>query len=119
MAPEQISSDGVIMVMHDEFYRFHGRGQSMSEQDRCQLIESDPGAVLAITVAHGGVDFVIAYCRRAVADRWGVYCYEPFRRATNPGLTRAWAKHGPEGMHIFRGVSFHLVAEEEWMTKRQ
>ena len=98
-----------------EIYRFHCRGHQAIAHDKCYLIESDAGTVLTIIEVHGNADLVVGYCRKAIADRWGVYCYDPFRRASDLCLTRSWAEEYPDGMHLFRGVRFHLAREEEWM----
>ena len=102
-----------------EIYRFHRRGHQEIADDKCYLIESDAGTVLTIVEVHGNAEFVVAYCRKAVADRWGVYCYNIFRRVSDLGLTRSWAKEYPAGKHVFRGVRFHLAREEEWMQRTQ
>ena len=105
--------------MMREIYRFYGRGQSPVVQARCCLIETAEGAVLEITEAHGKTELVVAYCRKAIADRWGVCCFEPFRRVSDIGLTRSWAERYSAGMFIFRGVRLHLTREEEWMRQTE
>ena len=102
-----------------EIYRFHRRGHQEVADDKCYLIESDAGTILTIIEVHGNAEFVVGYCRKAVADRWGVYCYDLFRRVSDLGLTRSWAEEYPDGMHLFRGVRFHLAREEEWMLRSQ
>lgn len=102
-----------------EIYRFNGRGHQAVAHDKCYLIETDAGTVLTIIEVYGNAELVVGYCRKALADRWGVYCYDPFRRASDPCLTRSWAEPDPAGMFIFRGVRFHLTREEEWMLRSQ
>jgi len=107
------------MIMMSEFYKFHGRGRGPAEPDSYFLLETGEGVVLEITETHGNCEFVVGYCRKALADRWGVCCLEPFKRASDPALTRSWAKHCPTGMFIFRAVHFHIVSEEEWMQRSE
>jgi len=102
-----------------EFYKFHGRGQGPAEPDSCFLLEADEGTVLEITETHGKSEFVVGYCRKAIADRWGVYCLEPFRRVSDLALTRSWAEHCPSAVFIFRAVRFQLTQEEEWMRREE
>lgn len=100
-----------------EIYRFYCRGNPTIPHEKCYLIESDAGTVLTIIEVYGNAELVVGYCRKALADRWGVYCYDPFRRVSDLALTRSWAAEYPDGMHIFRGVRFHLAREEEWMLQ--
>jgi hypothetical protein len=102
-----------------EFYKFHGRGHASAKADSCYLLETGYGVVLEITETHGKAEFIVGYCRKALADRWGICCFEPFKRASDPGLTRTWAEHSPTGLFIFRGVRLHLTREEEWMRRRE
>lgn len=99
-------------------YSFKCRGDTAIGSDSQFLIEVEDGSVLAITQPFGSVEFVIGDCRMAVADRWGVYCHRLFRRTTDPAITRAWARlEARPGVYLFRGVRFHVVAEEEWMNR--
>lgn len=105
-----------VILMMKEFYNFQGRGHTSVARDTSYMLESDEGTVLAVTIKLGKTEFVLAYCRKAIADKWGVYCHRPFRRASNPGLTRSWAQCYSGGMFVFREVRFHLTREEKWMT---
>ncbi|MEY4568765.1 MAG: hypothetical protein RLZZ398_204 [Verrucomicrobiota bacterium] len=104
----------VIRVMTDIFH-FQGRGTREIASDRIILIESDEGSVLGITVRYGQAEFMVGYCRKALAERWGIYCDNLFRRASSPDLSRSWADQVTEGAFIFRSVRLHLAREEEWM----
>ena len=106
--------NAVIRVMTDIFH-FHGRGTRDIAADSLFLIESDEGTVLGITVRYGQTEFMVGYCRKALADRWGLYCDNLFRRASSPDLRHTWANQVTEGAFIFRSVRLHLVREEEWM----
>lgn len=99
------------------FYHFRGRGDAAVPPDSLYLLEVADGSVLAITQCFGKVEFLIAYCRMVLADRWGVYCHRPFRRATDPAITRSWAHREKESLFLYRGVRIHLIEEEEWMTR--
>lgn len=103
--------------MMRDFYRFEGRGFGSEPHGNNYMIESEEGTVLVVSLKIGNADFILAYCRKAIADRWGVYCDNPFRRASDPGCTRTWAQHFQGGIFIFRGVRFHLIREEEWMLR--
>ena len=98
-------------------FHFRGRGDFSVPDDSSFLIEVDDGTVLAVTQRVGNVEFLVTYCRMAIADKWGVYCFRPFRRASDPGLTRSWAQIVCEGLFVFRGVRFHMIAEESWMRQ--
>lgn len=100
-------------------FQFQGRGSAAVSDDSLFLLEVDDGSVLAVTQRVGSVEFMLGYCRMAVADKWGVYCHELFRRAYDPGMTRSWAHVEQDGKHLFRGVRFHLMSEEEWMTRSE
>ena len=104
----------MIRVMTDIFH-FQGRGTREIASDSIFLIEADDGSVLGITVRYGQAEFMVGYCRKALADRWGLYCDKLFRRASNPDLSRSWADQVAGGAFIFRGVRIHLMREEEWM----
>ncbi len=106
--------NAVIRVMTHIFH-FKGRGTREIASDSIFLIESDEGSVLGITVRYGQTEFMIGYCRKALADRWGIYCDNLFRRASSPDLKRTWADQVTEGAFIFRSVSLHLAREEDWM----
>lgn len=97
-------------------FQFRGRGAAVPD-DSLFLIEVDDGFVLAVTQRYGSVEFLVGFCRMAVADRWSVYCHRPFRRASDPSLTRYWAETTCKGAYLHRGVRFHIVEEEEWMRR--
>ena len=105
----------VIWVMR-ELFHFHGRGNHEIASDSIMLIESDEGTVLGITIQCGQVEFMVGFCRKALADRWGLYCHEPFRRGSSPDLRRSWSEPLRDAQFIFRAVRMHLMREEEWMT---
>ena len=99
-------------------YLFKGRGVGTgTPDDPCHIIECKAGTVLAIIITFGGVDFLRGYCRRAMIDRWGVYCVDPFRRANNASLTQSWAVPEPKGIGLFRRTSLEIISEREWMRR--
>lgn len=98
-----------------DIFHFQGRGTRDIASDSIFLIEAGDGSVLGITVRYGQTDFMVGYCRKALADRWGVYCDNLFRRASSSDLRRSWADHFIEGAFIFKGIRIHLMREEEWM----
>lgn len=98
-----------------DIFHFHGRGTRDIAADSLFLIESDEGSVLGITVRYGQAEFMVGYCRKALADRWGLYCDDIFRRASSPDLSRSWADHWTAGAFFFHRVRIHLIREEEWM----
>jgi len=81
------------------------------------VIECGEGTVLAITVNYGGTGFILGHCRKALIDRWGMYCSDPFRRASDAGLRRSWAEPLQRGMFIFRPSRLEIVAEQDWMRQ--
>jgi hypothetical protein len=108
---------GVIIVMRD-FYPHGDRGRSQADRIACCSIEVAEGAVLEITQRHGSVEFVVGYCRKAIADRWGLCCFDSFKRVSDQGLTRSWAEPCPDGLLFFRAAHLRLTREEEWMLRR-
>ena len=77
--------------------------------------ESDVGSVLRIIGECNSGEFIVGYCREAIADRWGVYCENPFRRVPDISGRIFWAEYHPEGWFIYKEVRIQLVREEEWM----
>jgi len=100
-----------------ELFHFQGRGNPQIAADSILLIESDEGTVLGISAQYGCAEFLIGYCRKALADRWGIYCQTPFKRVSSPDCRHAWAEYSCEGWFIFRAVRLHLAREEEWMKR--
>ena len=98
-----------------DIFHFQGRGTRDIAADSIFLIESDEGSVLGITVRYGHAEFMVGHCRKALADRWGLYCDNLFRRASSPDLSHSWADHVPGSAFIFRNVRVHLMREEDWM----
>lgn len=72
---------------------------------------------MAIIVTYGGTGFIVAYCRKAMIDPWGVYCGDPFRRASNAGFTHSWAEPMCKELFLFRPTRLEIVAEEGWMQR--
>ena len=106
----------VIMVM-TELFHFQGRGNPQIGADSIMLIEADEGTVLGISVRYGRAEFLIGYCRKALADRWGIYGQDPFKQVSSPDCRRSWAEHSPGGWFLFHAVRLHLVREEAWMKQ--
>lgn len=70
---------------------------------------------MAIIFACCGVEFIQGYCRKAMIDRWGLYCADPFLRASDAGLVRFWAEPVRRGLFLFRPTRLEIVPEQEWM----
>jgi hypothetical protein len=101
-------------------FPFPGRGRpSANHEDSCRLIECASGTVLAVIVYHRRVGFVHSYCRKALMDRWGIYCDAPFRRMSNAACTRSWAEPLKNGLFVFRAATLEIIAEQEWMRIRR
>jgi len=107
-----------MQMMRENLHQFMGRGLGTgSDDDNCRIIQCTAGTVMVIVVSCGGVDFVHAHCRKAMIDRWGVYCGDPFRRASNAALTSTWAEPIPRGLFIFRPIRLEIVPEQDWMQR--
>ena len=72
---------------------------------------------MAIVYTSHGVDFVQGYCHKALIDRWGIYCHDPFRRASDAALTRCWAEPAKKGLFLYRPTRLEIVREQEWMRQ--
>lgn len=105
-------------MMRENSHPFFGRGSgSAGIEDPCCVIECAEGTVLAITVSYGGTEFILGHCRRALIDRWGMYCDSPFRRVSDAALRRCWAEPLKKGMFIFRPARLEIVSEQQWMRQ--
>ena len=115
------SPDGGLqrMGLMKPFFHFDGRGTRRIGPSKIFKLEPDPGAVLLITRRIGNVDFVIAWFRSAIVERWGCYSMGGFRRVSNGNLTQSWAQPVETELMIYHAVSVHLVPEEPWMTKEK
>jgi hypothetical protein len=100
----------------DPFFKFDGRGTRRISRHKIFKLDPDPGAVFLITRRIGNVEFVIAWCRSAIIERWGCYSIGAFRRISNANLTRSWAQPIESELMIYHAVSVHLVPEEPWMA---
>jgi hypothetical protein len=103
----------------EDIFQFRGRGTQEIEADSIFVIEAEVGTVLGVIIRVGVVDFRKCYCRRALADRWGVYLDHPFCMRSSPDLRRSWAECVSPGAFVFRQVSFQLEREAEWMRNRK
>jgi hypothetical protein len=72
---------------------------------------------MAIIIACHGVEFIVGYCRKALYDKWGLYCGGVFFRESDPALTRSWARSLNKDLFFFKPTRLELVAELEWMRK--
>ena len=73
--------------------------------------------MVIIHVCHG-IPFITGYCRKAMFDQWGLYCYAPFERASNSQQTRSWAvQWKKDGVFFFRQTQLGIVKEEPWMRQ--
>lgn len=100
-----------------EHFHFQGRGNTEIAADSILLIEAADGTVLEISMRYGRVEFTIGYCRKALADRWGIYCKDPFLHVSSPDCRRSWAEHSSGGWFLFHSLILHLVREEAWMKQ--
>lgn len=113
-----IAINHLIREMRENTYHFKGRGLGTGRiTDACRVIECAEGTVMAITVSYGGIEFIHSHCRKAMIDRWGVYCADPFRRAGDAAITRHWAEPFRKGMFIFRPSRLVIVTEQPWMRQ--
>lgn len=104
--------------MRKNSHQFFGRGWEAGHvEGSYRLIECAQGTVMAITVNYGGVEFILGHCRGAIIDRWGMYCNDPFRRASDASLRRCWAEPLKKGMFIFRRAGLEIVSEQQWMCQ--
>jgi hypothetical protein len=95
---------------------FAGRGKGTDHHvEPYRLIECADRMVLAIIFASHGVEFIQGYCRKALIDKWGLQCIDPFLRGGDSTLTRAWAIPLKRRLFLFRATRLDLVAEQEWM----
>ena len=106
----------VMMVMTERFH-FPGRGNAEIAADSILLIEAAEGTVLGIGMRYGRAEVMVGYCRKALADRWGIYCQDPFLHVSSPDCRRSWAEHSPGGWFLFHAVCLNPVREEEWMKQ--
>jgi hypothetical protein len=101
------------------FFSFGGRGTPMIPRDSIVELAPDAGVVLLVTQRLADIDFSVGYCRSAIVERWGVYCFGNFRRVSSPDLRRSWAAPCESDLMIYRAVDVHLVPEEPWMNLRK
>lgn len=108
------------MGMKSNIFPFAGRGQPLAKCcDPYRIIECTEGTVLSLVVYHGRVGFVHSFCRRAIMDKWGIYCDSPFRRVSNAAMTHSWAEPMSKGFHVFRAASLEIVTEAPWMRQQR
>ena len=97
---------------------FAGRGRGNEQfTEPYRLLECADGIVLAIIVTCGGVEFLRGYCRKALIDKWGIHCYEPFTRGSDSGFTKAWAIPMDKDLIMFKKTILELVSEQDWMRR--
>jgi len=97
------------------FFEHGGRGDRKIAHDSLFQLEPDAGAVFLITKPVGKTEFVMAYCRSAIVERWGCYCMGTFRRTSSLDLRRSWAEPAESELMIYHAVNVYLVPEEKWM----
>ena len=56
-----------------QFYEYGGRGDQKIDPDSIFHLRSDAGGVFLITKKIGKIEFILAYCRAAIIERWGCY----------------------------------------------
>jgi len=104
--------------MSKNSYHFKGRSVGTGcPVNSCKMIECESGTVMAITFECHGVQFVHGYCRMAIIDLWGLYCHDPFQRASDSALSRCWAEPSKKGLFIYQPTRLEIVREQEWMLQ--
>lgn len=104
--------------MRENWNNFLGRGLGNGYDDElCRIIQCDEGSVMAIIYSSHGVDFVQGYCRNAMIDRWGMFCEDPFRLASDAALTCSWAEPIGRSLFLFRPTRLEIMPEREWMRQ--
>ncbi|MGJ8642072.1 MAG: hypothetical protein ACSHX9_01585 [Luteolibacter sp.] len=98
------------------FFEFNGRGANGIAHDKILQLDPNDGAVFLITTRIGKVEFVMAYCRAAIIEKWGCYTMNAFVRASSSDLCRTWAVPVASDLMIYHAVSIYLVPDEPWMT---
>lgn len=115
-----MGAERLFNVVKANIFPFPGRGQgAVSNEVSSRIIECTRGTVLALIVFHGRVGFVHSFCRKAVMDRWEIYCYSPFTRMSNASFTRSWAEPLKKELFVFRAARLEIVPEQEWMRKKR
>lgn len=109
----------IVMRQPKHYYYFEGRGKNSGiHPDPYRFIQCGKGSVIAIIHICHGIPFISGYCRKAMFDPWGLYCYATFERASNSTQTRSWAEPSKkEGVFYFRKTRLEIVKEEPWMTQ--
>ena len=114
--PPSRMPDSMCISSMRTFFEFNGRGTHRIGYDQIFKLEPDSGAVFLISTKIGNVEFVVAWCRAAIIERWGCYSIGAFRRISSPDLKRSWAEPLACELMIYRAVMVYLVPEEPWMT---
>lgn len=103
-------------MRENKHHYFEGRGKGSGvHPDPYRIIECRAGSVLAIIHTCHEVEFVVAYCRRALWDQWGLYCHAPFRRASDASLTLTWAEPMKQELFLFCPTRLEIEKEQDWM----
>lgn len=104
--------------MRQSTHYFEGRGQGTgSHLDPYCCIHCTGGTVMVILHNCHGVEFILGYCRKALYDKWGLYCSDVFTRRSDATLTRSWAVSMNKGLFLFRPTRLELVPEQDWMRQ--
>lgn len=102
--------------MQEKSFKFSGRGHALAiHYEPYRIIECAHGTVMLISYEYHGIVYIQGYCRRAIIDRWGVYCHRPFKRACDATLTRSWAVVSDKGLFLFRPSRLEIEPEQDWM----
>ena len=97
---------------------FAGRGLGNEQfTEPYRLLECADGIVFAIIVTCGGVEFLRGYCRKALIDKWGIHCYEPFVMGSDSTFTHSWATPMGKDLILFKKTTLDLVPERDWMRR--
>jgi len=112
----KLPKSALIQVMKQNTHLFAGRGRGAEQYaEPYRLLECAEGMVFAIFVTCGGVEFLRAYCRKALIDQWGIHCYDPFVRGSDSTLTHAWAIPMGKDLILYKKTTLELLPEREWM----
>lgn len=106
----------LMSSMNKNSHQFMGRGHGTGlEEEQFRIIECKNGTVMAIIVSYGGIEFIHAHCRKAMIDRWGVFCSDPFRRTSDSAIRHTWAEPMRKGLFLFCPARLEIVPEQLWM----
>ena len=89
----------------------------MISDDKILSLDPNPGAVFMLARTYGNAEFIVAYSRSVLVEKWGCYCIDAFHRVSNLDFSRCWAEPAESDLMIYYSVTVYLVAEEGWMLR--